>query len=138
MVAFQFMDLEQNCQMAEVHIYSIDCAELSSVSHCFHVNGNPTNPEVLGLAGLHQAYCNIFSHRIELYGPTNFAPVIRTAAQVSFHSHFHSSNEQVAQQMMVSNTVQAYLILLILTDGEITDVDDTIEAVLSSSFATFH
>jgi len=90
------------------------------VSHCFNVNGT-VNPEVIGIEGIIQSYYNSFSG-IKLYGPTNFAPVIEVASQ--YASNMHNSEEDV----------QAYLILLILTDGEITDMQDTVQQIVDSSF----
>lgn len=47
-----------------------------------------------------------------LYGPTNFAPIIKCAAQ---------------QQREVRPPQQDYMVQLIITDGEITDLDETID-----------
>lgn len=57
-------------------------AELHSggVSHCFPLNGQ-ANPEVAGVAGILQAYRQTLS-TVRLSGPTLFAPLIKTAAQV--------------------------------------------------------
>ncbi|KAJ4458657.1 putative Nicotinic receptor-associated protein 1 [Paratrimastix pyriformis] len=60
-------------------------------------------PEVIGLQGMLAAYGNAIA-QTELYGPTNFAP----------------------QQ-------QKYFVLLIITDGEITDLDQTISAIVRAS-----
>eukprot|EP01129_Flabellula_baltica_P010468 TRINITY_DN4429_c0_g1_i1.p1 TRINITY_DN4429_c0_g1~~TRINITY_DN4429_c0_g1_i1.p1 ORF type:complete len:448 (-),score=111.47 TRINITY_DN4429_c0_g1_i1:395-1738(-) len=87
------------------------------VSHCFHINGNPSNPEVYGIEGVLQAYQASLASGLQLYGPTNFAEIIHTAADIS--GQMHNLNQDV----------QSYLILLIITDGEITDMGPTLEEV---------
>jgi hypothetical protein len=92
------------------------------VSHCFHVNGNPNNPEVFGVQGILQAYAQSLASGIQLYGPTNFSEVMRTTAGL-------------AQSMyQTARDVQAYIILLIITDGEISDMDSTISEIVKSSY----
>ena len=46
------------------------------VSHEFHVNFNPTNPYCDRVPGIIAAYRSCLP-LVQLYGPTNFAPVIR-------------------------------------------------------------
>ncbi|CAL4147494.1 unnamed protein product, partial [Meganyctiphanes norvegica] len=55
--------------------------------------------------------------RVQLYGPTNFAPIINHVAR------FAASNRQGDK----------YFILLILTDGIITDMQMTKEAIVNAS-----
>jgi len=91
-----------------------------NVSHCFHVNG--TNfPEVVGVNGILQSYYNSFSHGVTLFGPTNFAPIINVAAQIA--ANLHRNNQDL----------QSYLILLIITDGEITDLPETTREIVNAS-----
>ncbi|KAI9144386.1 Copine-domain-containing protein [Paraphysoderma sedebokerense] len=88
------------------------------VYHDFHVNFNPANPEVHGVEGILQAYQNCI-RSVALYGPTNFAPIIRKmstiAAEASRGPH------------------PRYFVLLIITDGEISDFDDTKDAIVAAS-----
>jgi len=72
----------------------------TGVSHCFPLNLNYQNPEVYGIDGIMQAYVNALK-TVKLYGPTNFAQIINTAASFA------------------RNASNSYAILLILTDGEI-------------------
>uniref|UniRef100_A0A6B2L0E4 C2 domain-containing protein n=1 Tax=Arcella intermedia TaxID=1963864 RepID=A0A6B2L0E4_9EUKA len=93
------------------------------VSHCFNVSGLP-QPEVRGVEGILQAYRSSFVNGVilSLHGPTNFAPVIKIASDA-------------ARALQVSQEdVQAYLILLIITDGEITDMDNTIAEIVEASY----
>jgi len=85
-----------------------------NVNHCFHVNGTP-NPNCSGINGVLQAYQQSFNS-LQLYGPTYFAPLIRNIASL-------------AKQTIGSK----YYILLIITDGEITDMTSTIEAIKEAS-----
>eukprot|EP01091_Cochliopodium_minus_P010033 TRINITY_DN2606_c0_g2_i1.p1 TRINITY_DN2606_c0_g2~~TRINITY_DN2606_c0_g2_i1.p1 ORF type:complete len:740 (-),score=227.23 TRINITY_DN2606_c0_g2_i1:64-2283(-) len=89
----------------------------NQVSHCFPLNFNDENPEVHGIDGILNCYYTSLK-KITLYGPTNFATMISTAAQI-------------ARQYEKLNS--GYLILLILTDGEITDMERTIEQVVEAS-----
>lgn len=45
------------------------------VDHCFPLNLNPSNPEVLGAHGVLQLYTTSLPH-IRLHGPTCFAPYV--------------------------------------------------------------
>lgn len=85
------------------------------VSHEFFVNLSP-NPFCAGVEGVIQAYRRCLQ-AIELHGPTNFAPVIQHVTQ------FASAN----------TNGEHYFILLILTDGEITDMAKTKQAIIAAS-----
>lgn len=89
------------------------------VSHCFPLNFNPAQPECVGIAGILDAYVRSLQS-VALSGPTCFAPVIRAAAQ---HARTRAGPRL------------QYTILLIVTDGEITDQADTIDAIVESSTA---
>uniref|UniRef100_A0A2S2QTI9 Copine-8 n=2 Tax=Sipha flava TaxID=143950 RepID=A0A2S2QTI9_9HEMI len=86
------------------------------VSHEFFVNMNPQNPHCFGVRGVLDAYrCCI--NQVQLYGPTNFAPVINHVASIAKNRRDGSG----------------YFILLILTDGVITDMPETIQAIINAS-----
>ena len=84
-------------------------------SHCFHCNFDPQNPEVFGVDGILSAY-NYSVTNVKFFGPTNFAPLINSCAKIAS-----------------SFTGTEYFILLILTDGEITDMDATVHAIVQAS-----
>ncbi|KAG9150859.1 hypothetical protein Leryth_003004 [Lithospermum erythrorhizon] len=90
----------------------------SSVSHCFNLNGSSTNCEVEGIHGIMTAYSSAL-HNVSLAGPTLFGPVITTAADIASHA--------------VANNQQKYFILLIITDGVITDLQETKDAIVKAS-----
>jgi len=53
-------------------------------------NGHPTNPYCQGIEGVLQAYYQTLQ-RVQLYGPTNFSPVINHVARYSVittHAHY--------------------------------------------------
>jgi len=88
------------------------------VSHCFPCNGNVQDPNANGLDGIMQAYSYALKHT-ELSGPTYFAPIISEAMKLaSIHRQQGSG---------------VYTILLILTDGEIHDMKETIELLVKSA-----
>ncbi|KPP62283.1 copine-7-like [Scleropages formosus] len=90
------------------------------VSHDFAINFNPDDDECEEIQGVVEAYQNCLP-KIQLYGPTNVAPIISRLAKLA-------AREEI--------TVEAsrYHILLILTDGVITDMADTREAIVRASY----
>ncbi|XP_071448546.1 copine-8-like [Hetaerina americana] len=86
------------------------------VSHEFFVNLTQDNPYCIGIEGVLTAYRNCIK-QVQLYGPTNFSPVIN----------------HVAKFAMTYRDGTNYFILLIITDGVITDMPKTIQAIVSAS-----
>ncbi|XP_060079148.1 copine-8-like [Ylistrum balloti] len=86
------------------------------VSHEFALNGNPTNPYCQGIDGVLDSY-NKALYSVQLYGPTNFAPCVN----------------HVAKFAMAKRTGDDYFILLIITDGIITDMPQTCEAIVNAA-----
>ncbi|KAM4736434.1 copine-4 isoform 3-T3 [Anableps anableps] len=89
------------------------------VSHDFAVNFNEDNPECAGIQGVVEAYQACLP-KLQLYGPTNIAPIIQKVAK------------SASQEVHTKEAMQ-YFILLILTDGVITDMADTREAIVQAS-----
>ncbi|XP_053288016.1 copine-4 [Pleuronectes platessa] len=89
------------------------------VSHDFAVNFNKENPECAGIQGVVEAYQACLP-KLQLYGPTNIAPIIQKVAN------------SASQEVHTKEAMQ-YFILLILTDGVITDMADTREAIVQAS-----
>ncbi|XP_027931663.1 protein BONZAI 3-like isoform X1 [Vigna unguiculata] len=90
-----------------------------TVSHCFNLNGNPGGSEVVGVEGVMDAYANAL-RSIALSGPTLFGPVINMAAQM-------------AAQSLSSQYNTKYYVLLIITDGVVTDLQETTNALVKAS-----
>nr|XP_048692248.1 copine-8 isoform X3 [Caretta caretta] len=87
------------------------------VSHEFALNGNPQNPYCNGIDGVMEAYYRSLKS-VQLYGPTNFAPVINHVAR------YASSVKDGSQ----------YFVLLIITDGVISDMAQTKESIVNASY----
>ena len=92
----------------------------NNVSHCFPLNMNPNDPEIQGIDGILQAYRNIIN-QTKLFGPTYFHYIIDEVISV------------VKQDVIAENKMN-YSILMILTDGIIDDMDDTIDSLVEASY----
>jgi hypothetical protein len=88
------------------------------VSHCFHLNGR-ADLSVRGVAGVLAAYRQALAN-VPLSGPTYFAPLLE---QVCAQAH----NPEQSQNR------QTYTVLLLLTDGEICDMDSTVAMLVKGS-----
>ncbi|CAG2245303.1 Nicotinic receptor-associated protein 1,Protein BONZAI 1,Protein BONZAI 2,Copine-5,Copine-8,Copine-1,Copine-2,Copine-A,Copine-4,Copine-9,Copine-7,Copine-6,Protein BONZAI 3,Copine-3 [Mytilus edulis] len=88
----------------------------NNVYHDFALNFNPNDPQCQGIKGVLDAYYHSLKN-VQLYGPTNFSPVINRVAGFA------------AQQQDGSN----YHVLLIITDGVITDMEQTKNAIVQAS-----
>jgi hypothetical protein len=86
------------------------------VQHCFPLTLDHNAPCVQGLDGILGAYQHAL-HHVELSGPTLFSRVITYASQTAVTSYRES---------------KTYTILLIVTDGAINDMDDTIDAIVKA------
>ncbi|EMP25595.1 Copine-2, partial [Chelonia mydas] len=95
------------------------CQLMFTVSHEFAINFNPTNPFCSGVEGIVQAYSACLPH-IRFYGPTNFSPIVNHVARFAAQA----THQEFAAQ---------YFILLIITDGVISDMDETRHAVVQAS-----
>lgn len=91
------------------------------VSHCFPLTFDQNNIEVQGVEGIVNVYNNSFRHgNLLLSGPTYFSEIIQTAHSIASASAFNSSD-------------QGYYILLIITDGIINDMANTIRSLVNAS-----
>lgn len=89
------------------------------VSHCFALTGDESNPCVSGIQGVLQAYKAALG-RVPLSGPTWFSEIIARAAAT-------------AAATPQSSASQTYYVLLIITDGAVTDAERTIEQIVAAS-----
>jgi len=83
----------------------------------FPLNVVTNDPRCKGITGLLEAYL-IAQSRVELSGPTNFAPTIRLAAK---------------RAASLPEDGSKYCVLLILTDGVIADMDETKTEIIRAS-----
>eukprot|EP00268_Persea_americana_P035207 TRINITY_DN34778_c0_g2_i4.p1 TRINITY_DN34778_c0_g2~~TRINITY_DN34778_c0_g2_i4.p1 ORF type:complete len:653 (-),score=114.54 TRINITY_DN34778_c0_g2_i4:1712-3493(-) len=88
------------------------------VSHCFNLNGSAHDSEVEGIQGIMSAYASAL-YNVSLAGPTLFGHVINKAAQIASCS--------------LSDNQTKYFVLLIITDGVITDLQETKDAIVKAS-----
>lgn len=86
------------------------------VSHCFNLSRNSL--EVDGVAGILEAYSHTI-RTVYLAGPTIFGPVINEASEIARHAANERSHK--------------YFVLLIITDGVITDLQESINALVKAS-----
>ncbi|XP_049621303.1 copine-5 [Suncus etruscus] len=86
------------------------------VSHEFPLNGNQENPSCCGIDGILEAYHHSL-RTVQLYGPTNFAPVVT----------------HVARSAATVQDGSQYSVLLIITDGVISDMAQTKEAIVNAA-----
>uniref|UniRef100_A0A3Q0QVK1 Copine family member 9 n=1 Tax=Amphilophus citrinellus TaxID=61819 RepID=A0A3Q0QVK1_AMPCI len=86
------------------------------ISHAFPLNFNTENPNCVGIEGVLEAYFQSL-RTVQLYGPTNFAPVIN----------------QVARCAAEVTDGSQYFVLLMITDGVISDMAQTKEAVVNAA-----
>uniref|UniRef100_A0A4W6CM90 Copine-3 n=1 Tax=Lates calcarifer TaxID=8187 RepID=A0A4W6CM90_LATCA len=91
--------------------------DYQAAHHEFALNFNPTNPYCQGIQGIVEAYRMVLP-QLRLSGPTNFSPIINHVASIATGAA--QANSQ-------------YFVLLILTDGEITDFDQTRDAIVRAS-----
>ncbi|KAJ6231875.1 copine [Anaeramoeba flamelloides] len=103
----------------EYPVYGFGAKIDDKPSHCFPLNGDKVNPQVKGVEGILEAYNNTFQRKnFLLWGPTTFAPIINESARLAKH---------------LQSFGQKYLVLLILTDGAITDMELTKKAIVEAA-----
>ncbi|XP_034528857.1 copine-8 [Notolabrus celidotus] len=86
------------------------------ISHEFPLNGNPQNPYCAGIEGVVEAYYQSLKS-VQLYGPTNFSPVVNHVAR------YAASVKDGSQ----------YFVLLIITDGVISDMAQAKESIVNAA-----
>jgi len=86
-------------------------------SHDFFLTLNPNQPFCDGLNGILAAYAQCIQS-VQLFGPTNFSPVIEHVARFARRGVADQTN---------------YFILLIITDGIITDMEVTKRTIVEAS-----
>ncbi|ETI39847.1 hypothetical protein F442_14439 [Phytophthora nicotianae P10297] len=94
------------------------------VNHCFPLTFDPSQPEVEGIGGIMKAYSDSFQF-VQLHGPTKFAPLVHQAAAIA--RTFSAPAEQGGGGNL------KYFVLLIITDGAIMDMQETIDELVQAS-----
>ncbi|GKT23739.1 Copine-3 [Aduncisulcus paluster] len=101
----------------------------STVSHCFPLSLDPAQPELYGVEGILAAYQKAI-HMVSLSGPTIFSKVVRKATDDALADMEEARTRSTA---IGAPVVPPYHILLIITDGVITDLDSTIREIVDAS-----
>lgn len=101
-----------------VPMYGFGGAVGGVTKHCFPLTFRDDAPEVVGVDGMIHAYKSAFAYT-SLSGPTYFTSIIQQAMEFA--------------SVGVSQTSQRYTILLLLTDGQMNDMDATISAIVTAS-----
>ncbi|XP_019907567.1 copine-9 isoform X2 [Esox lucius] len=125
------------------------------ISHAFPLSGDYDNPNCVGIDGVLEAYFRSL-RTVQLYGPTNFSPVISQVARLyrvtlrdfsRATGHFPSalaavnaggagerhSREDIQLSAQDVTDGSQYFVLLIITDGVISDMVQTKEAVVNAA-----
>ena len=90
----------------------------SNTSHSFNLNVNDPEYECNGIYGVEQLYLDMIKNsKIQLSGPTYFAPILTTACDI-------------ARKLVNTND---YCIFLLITDGAIYDMDKTKKVIKQAS-----
>lgn len=88
----------------------------NSVSHCFALNGNMFDPEIDGVDEICKYYKKKIK-KIQFHGPSAMAPLIRFVTEMTSHQK-------------IDKTHQHYTILLVFTNGKLSDLQSTIDEVV--------
>ena len=86
----------------------------------YPINNNINDPNINTIENVLKEYRK-FITTIFLWGPTNFAPMINDL-------------NRVVKKDLNDGLIMNYNILMILTDGQIDDMDDTVDALVEASF----
>jgi len=102
-------------------IYGFGAKVNGKVSHCFPLSFNEMQPKVFGIEGIMNSYAYALRN-VVLYGPTNFAPIIKKVIAEAEHMD------------TTEGKGNNYHVLLIITDGKISDREETIRSIVKASF----
>jgi len=102
-------------------VYGFGAKYSGVVRHCFSL----LQGEAQGLKGVLDSYRKVFSSGLIMSGPTVFKEVLQHAAK-------KARNSQASAKSLGK---QAYTVLVLLTDGAVSDVEETRQALVSISDA---
>lgn len=102
----------------KIPVYGFGGSVGGEVSHCFPLTMDFDKPEVGGVDGIQKYYAKSLE-TVALSGPTLFGPLIQQACQISRKPSSHDK--------------QKYYVLLIITDGVISDMQQTIDELVNAS-----
>ncbi|OAF66918.1 hypothetical protein A3Q56_05344 [Intoshia linei] len=102
--------------------------ENSEANHCFNLRDNGN--DCFGVEGILKAYYSRVT-TVKFHGPTMFSPTLQCAEKAAKENHIINM-EYKNSASNVKNFLQ-YTILLILTDGLITDLQETTKKIIDMS-----
>ncbi|KAL5010525.1 hypothetical protein ScPMuIL_012830 [Solemya velum] len=94
----------------------------SEVSHCFSLTGED-NMYVKGIEGVRDVYTRAV-RKLTFAGPTCLSQILEKA-------------RLLASDVKIANSRQDYNILLVITDGILNDIDETVEKIIAASYLPF-
>jgi len=94
-------------------VYGFGGAINGHTQHAFPLTFDPAHPQVHGVQGVMEAYASAFDS-VSLSGPTLFGPILNKACELAAQS-------------------SQYTVLLILTDGIINDMSQTIDSIVAAT-----
>ena len=86
----------------------------NKIHHCFPLNGNAEDPNLIQMEGLMEGYRQALPN-LTFSGPTYFAPFLREAMNVC---------------LRMKEERKEYMILLVLTDGNIHDKEEVFDLLV--------
>ncbi|OAF66920.1 hypothetical protein A3Q56_05346 [Intoshia linei] len=108
----------------------------SATNHCFNLRDN--NKQCFGIDGVMKSYYERVNS-VQFHGPTNFSPTITNATKSALDDH--ENNLEYAQKLRANANKSkpeemylSYSILVIITDGLITDLEQTTKAIVDASY----
>ena len=90
----------------------------ADVHHCFPLTGIKSNPYVVGMNGIMETYKKAVLE-VQMWGPTIYSDIINQALLM-------------AQEVKIRDNIE-YNILLLLTDGELQDVEKACDCIMKAS-----
>ena len=90
------------------------------VSQCFNINFNENDPNIINIDNIIKFYKESLE-KVKLYGPTHFSPVIRKVMS------------EINDDLKYRKEENHYYVLMILTDGIINDMNETIDCIVEAS-----
>ena len=90
------------------------------VNHCFNINFNEDNPEIFSIENIIKCYRESLG-KVKFSGPTQFSPIIKKVMS------------DIYDELLNKKEENHYHILLILTDGIITDMVKTVDCIVEAS-----
>ncbi|CAG9335279.1 unnamed protein product [Blepharisma stoltei] len=104
-----------------IPVYGFGAEIEGSLNQCFPLTFDAGNPTANGVEELLNSYRNAL-YQVSLSGPTYFSPIIREVVIE-------------AERIHESQLCQRYDLLVILTDGDPNDMQDTIDWIVRGSYA---